>query len=327
LLLDRGCCDSKAYLSPEEWEMVVEELETTEMALRDRRYDCVLHLVTAADGAPHAYGSATNAQRTENAKEAVALDRLTRQAWMGHPHLFVIDNSSSFEEKVDRILDRVASQLGEDYRSTGTINRKFLLANPITVETLTQRFPDAQVFELEQMYLLPASNNREERIRKRTQGGLSTYTHQVWQGERLAENGSTVEVKTEALLTAREYLGLIPRKEPHTATQHKTLVIFYHQSNVYEVNIFRDQGIKYAVIEVEEAEGSDHRSPLHDLGFAVAKEVTHLPTWDSHFIAKLIFSDPEGMRSMFQKATSEIQPDQSQVHGPVSWWGKVFGRY
>ena len=68
IVCDRGAMDISAYIRPEEW------LEITQMAGTDsdrlrQRYDAVLHLVSAADGAEEYYTTATNATRYEKADE------------------------------------------------------------------------------------------------------------------------------------------------------------------------------------------------------------------------------------------------------------------
>ena len=63
ILLDRGTMDGKAYMSEEQWELMLEELKVTPVALRDQRYDAILHLVTAAEGAESFYTLANNQVR------------------------------------------------------------------------------------------------------------------------------------------------------------------------------------------------------------------------------------------------------------------------
>jgi hypothetical protein len=46
---------------------LLDELGVTTSQLRDQRYDAVVHLVTAADGAENFYDSATNEARYETA--------------------------------------------------------------------------------------------------------------------------------------------------------------------------------------------------------------------------------------------------------------------
>ena len=49
-------------------------------------------MMTAAMGAEKFYTTENNAVRTESAAEACKIDLLLRTAWMGHPHLYVVDN-------------------------------------------------------------------------------------------------------------------------------------------------------------------------------------------------------------------------------------------
>lgn len=56
---------------------MLEELRYTPVALRDQRYDAIVHLVTAADGADRFYTLANNSTRTESAEQAIAMDRRT----------------------------------------------------------------------------------------------------------------------------------------------------------------------------------------------------------------------------------------------------------
>jgi len=57
-----------------------------------RRYTAVLHLVTAADGAPWAYRTGPEFNRPESPEEAIKLDRWLGEAWSGHPRYYRIDN-------------------------------------------------------------------------------------------------------------------------------------------------------------------------------------------------------------------------------------------
>src|SRR5262249_46113005 len=51
LVCDRGAMDGKAYITASLWAELLCETGHDEAVLRDGRYDAVVHLVTAADGA------------------------------------------------------------------------------------------------------------------------------------------------------------------------------------------------------------------------------------------------------------------------------------
>ena len=70
--------------------------------LRDERYDQVIHLVTAANGAVDYYEKTDI--RTEEAEVACKLDHCTSQAWIGHPQYNLIDNSTDFDTKLKRMI-------------------------------------------------------------------------------------------------------------------------------------------------------------------------------------------------------------------------------
>jgi len=63
------------------------------------RYDGVFHLVTAANGKEEFYTTANNLARRESAEEAREQDGRIQEAWLGHPHLRVIDNSRSLRPR------------------------------------------------------------------------------------------------------------------------------------------------------------------------------------------------------------------------------------
>jgi AAA domain len=65
ILCDRGLMDGSAYVSEEMWMAVLDEVGLSSMQLRDKRYDGVIHMVTAADGAETFYNKGNEA-RYEN---------------------------------------------------------------------------------------------------------------------------------------------------------------------------------------------------------------------------------------------------------------------
>ena len=107
VLCDRGACDVSAYLPPEAWQALLDEQGWSTIDLRDRRYDAVIHLASAAVGAEGFYTLENNAARSESLEEARGLDARLRDAWIGHPHLRVIDNSTDFEGKIRRVVAAV----------------------------------------------------------------------------------------------------------------------------------------------------------------------------------------------------------------------------
>ena len=65
VVCDRGTMDISAYISPEMWQDITAKCGTCSNQLRER-YDAVLHLVSAADGAEQYYTVANNANPFTN---------------------------------------------------------------------------------------------------------------------------------------------------------------------------------------------------------------------------------------------------------------------
>ena len=87
LICDRGLMDGAGYMDRSEFELLLKESNLDFVTARDTRYNAVLHLVTAADGAEPFYTLANNQTRTETVEEARHQDLrvggtiLTKRYW------------------------------------------------------------------------------------------------------------------------------------------------------------------------------------------------------------------------------------------------------
>ena len=111
IICDRGAMDISAYMKPEMWEEITAKVGTSTKQLRDERYDAVLHLVSAANGAEQFYTTSNNKERKEGLELARELDKKVINAWTGAPHLRVINNSEDFDKKLNRVLKEISSIL------------------------------------------------------------------------------------------------------------------------------------------------------------------------------------------------------------------------
>ena len=105
IISDRGCIDNFAYCTNEVKERVMKDNEWVLEEIRDQRYDAVVHLVTAADGAEKFYSLENNQARSETPEVARWIDKRTQAVWNGHPNFSVISNTSveSFKQKMDEV--------------------------------------------------------------------------------------------------------------------------------------------------------------------------------------------------------------------------------
>lgn len=158
LLSDRGLMDSRAYVDAETWPRVLEVARAAshfppdadvEVELRDRRYDAVIHLVTAADGAEKFYTTANNATRWESPEQAAAVDMAIRHAWLGSPHLRIIGNEGgiTFGEKIQRALAAICQKLG--IRQPVGTRKFFLCSTPLDAFVP----PNSRDFQVTHIYL------------------------------------------------------------------------------------------------------------------------------------------------------------------------------
>jgi hypothetical protein len=110
ILHDRAEMDAKAYLGAELFRLICHEANLTEWDVCDS-YPAVIFMRTTAL-APETYSRTNNQARYEEAEQAVISDARTYEAWKIHPHLTVIENYPTFEEKLERTLQAVQSILG-----------------------------------------------------------------------------------------------------------------------------------------------------------------------------------------------------------------------
>lgn len=236
ILYDRGVLDSKAYLPRAEFSELLQERNLSELEIRDR-YDAVFHLVTAAEGAEEFYTKANNKARSETPELARALDSRTRNAWVGHPHLRVIDNSTSFDDKINRLYQEVSSAMGLPVPIE--IERKFLIKRP-SEEFLSSVGAVKQ--NILQTYLSSDNPLVERRVRQRGIDGDFSYYYT--EKRDLTELG---RVETERKISEKEYLSFLMEGEK---SLRKDRYCFVHKSQYFELDTY-PQWQKQAILEIE----------------------------------------------------------------------------
>lgn len=112
VVFDRGTLDNKAYLKPWEFEKILDEVGVEEEELMSE-YGAVFHLETAAKGAETFYSLGNNSARTETREEAIEIDNNLISVWADHPYFRVIDNSSDFDGKMEKLISEITEFLGE----------------------------------------------------------------------------------------------------------------------------------------------------------------------------------------------------------------------
>lgn len=246
IVCDRGTIDNKAYMTNDEFETAALSVGSNEVELRDN-YDAVFHLVTAAKGAEEFYTTDNNSARTEDIKTARVLDDKLISAWTGHPHLRVIDNSCSFEEKMKRLIAEIAAFLGEP--EPYEIERKYLIEYPDI--TWLESNPNCQRVEIIQTYLKCKSGD-EIRLRQRGINGNYIYFKTV---KRKLSGLKRVEI--ESRLSKEEYLELLMDSDTTKRQIRKTRYCLTFKNQYFEIDVYpfwNDKAIMELELSNEDAE-------------------------------------------------------------------------
>ena len=273
IVCDRGTLDNKAYMKPEEFDEALSFLKTNEVELRDN-YDAVFHLVTAAKGAEEFYTTENNSARTETVEQAVALDDKTVAAWTGHPHLRVIDNSCSFEDKMKKLVAEISSFLGEP--EPFEIERKYLIEYP-DIDWLENN-PNCQRIEIIQTYL-NSEDGDEIRVRQRGIEGNYIYFQTI---KKKVSGVKRVEI--ERRLSQSEYLKLLMDADTTKRQIRKTRYCLTYENQYFEIDVYPFWHDR-AIMEIELSnENENIVFPEH---IKVIKEVTDDPSYKNASLATI----------------------------------------
>lgn len=273
VLYDRAELDNRAYMDEAEFTGVLDAALGLSAGQVAARYDAVVHMVTAADGAEGAYSTANNEARTETPERAIALDRAVQAAWLGHPHLVVVGNDGSFDQKLTRTLAAVLNILGEP--EPVEIERKWLLARSPSPQALACAVP----VDIEQIYLPADEAGAERRVRARTHEGFTTYFHTT--KSPTADGQGRVE--RESVISGETYRLLAGMKEPGTRVIRKRRYCFVHAGQHFELDHLVEP-VEAWLLEAELVTAGD---PVSLPGFLdVAAEVTEDPAWRNGSLAR-----------------------------------------
>lgn len=274
IVCDRGAMDISAYMSPDTWDQITRAVGTTTPELRER-YDAVLHLVSAADGAEQYYTTATNAQRYEQMNEeglriARGLDKKVIHAWTGHPHLRVINNHDDFDCKMNRVIKEISNVLG--------------LPQPIIEERkyiveLTGQFPDDSIqSEITQTYL-QAESGTEIRLRRRGWGEKQVYVHTTKK-----QTSNNEELVTERQINLSLYEMMLSLADPNRHTISKQRTSFIWKGQYFEVDTYKDRLEGLVILETKGiAEGEPVKFPPF---LKVIREITGDQNYYNHTLAQ-----------------------------------------
>ncbi len=238
IISDRSVPDCRVYMSSDAvYEAALAKAGLTPVSARDA-YDAVFHMVTAADGAADHYGTASNEVRLEDAEGALVLDRLVTSIWVGHPHYRMIDNSTDFEGKIERLIREIDAFLG--IPEPLETERRFLIRYPDT-ERLAS-LPECRAVGISQTYLTCADGVR--RVRRRGEGEDVLYFLTCKRGHGVSRT------EEETRISRGEYEALLTEADPKIGTIEKTRYCLAYKNKYFEVDVYPFWNDR-AIVEIE----------------------------------------------------------------------------
>jgi CYTH domain-containing protein/predicted ATPase len=275
LLCDRGIMDGMAYVDRGVFQSILEDERYSIPEIRDQRYEAVIHLKTAADGAEEFY-NLSNKARKETPEQARALDRATMEAWIGHPKIKVIDNSTNFDQKMKRTLQATCRILGIPVPLEIENKYRIKVIKPDEIQV------PYQIVEIEQHYLKPKRDDKGEvRIRKRGQDGYFVYYL-----TRKEDVRHGVRIETERFISKKEFHFMLSMRDPMYKPLVKKRICFIWENQYFELDIIPGPVIPWYLLEIELTE--EHDKVTIPPFIKVVQDVTGMREYSNKWLARVI---------------------------------------
>ena len=268
LVCKRGTVDAKAYMSKRDFEYMLKERNLNEVELRDS-YDAVFHLVTSASGAEE-YFLIDDPLRDNLIEEAKRIDDQIINAWTGHKYFRVIDNRSTFQNKMKQLIKEISLFLGEE--GPYETQRKFLIKKPDL--DLLNKLHNCNKVKVIEIYL----NEEKNTISKLIQRGInSNYTY-----SKITINKDK-NVETETRLTQDAYIEELINIDTSKKIIIKDRYCLTVNSVYYEIDIYEHLEDK-AICEVELTRSSELQLPSI---IEVIEDITNNEEYTSYYFASI----------------------------------------
>ncbi|CAN7985888.1 unnamed protein product [Ixodes hexagonus] len=283
IICDRGTMDASAFVSKEIWDRIIKAHGWNTVDLRDNRYNQIIHLVSAANGAEAFYNTEDNSCRTEGIELARERDKLAAHAWIGHPYMDVIDNSTDFDTKVRRMIECICRRIGVDTGDRLALNSrkvKFLVSSLPP----DSAFPPYQDFEVVHDYLITANAKAQSRLRKRGQNNYWSYMHTQ---RKCDVNSQVIELRRQ--ITHRDYINMLAQRDDSHYTVYKLRRCFLWGNMYFQMDIYkkpchsRCEGL--ILLETYTAHGSAELKSQLPSFLDISKEVTADPNYSMYCLS------------------------------------------
>jgi hypothetical protein len=240
IITDRGVLDNFAFCSERVKQRVYEETGWDEKFTCFDRYDQVIHLVTAAQGAEKFYTLENNVARSETPEMAKQCDKRLHEEWMIHPKFTLIDNSENgFQKKLDRVINAVSALVNNKPIANKMI--KMVINCSEEDLKLPKEIKTYSFFETIN-YLVSQDEDRLYSVKKRKvpNSELRSFFHT----EKILNLGESVYMEMTRPIDVKNYLGFIQTKDPER-TKISRKVISFSMMNAKTVNIYNLEIYKF----------------------------------------------------------------------------------
>ena len=268
LVCKRGTVDAKAYMSKRDFEYMLKERNLNEVELRDS-YDAVFHLVTSASGAEE-YFLIDDPLRDNLIEEAKRIDDQIINAWTGHKYFRVIDNRSTFQNKMKQLIKEISLFLGEE--GPYETQRKFLIKKPDL--DLLNKLHNCNKVKVIEIYL----NEEKNTISKLIQRGINSNNT----NSKITINKDK-NVETETRLTQDAYIEELINIDTSKKIIIKDRYCLTVNSVYYEIDIYEHLEDK-AICEVELTRSSELQLPSI---IEVIEDITNNEEYTSYYFASI----------------------------------------
>ncbi len=224
VVYDRGTIDNTAYISKEEFDVVLKRLgNVTDYSDLFNKYDLVINLVGRKDF----YTTENNAARKEDADLAIELGEKTLHSWIGHKNLRIVQPKDNFEDKIREVLNIINELLKKEQ-----VKRQVKYVVDLQKTDVEKIVNIGKKMHIRQIYL-ESEENVEKRVREIEFNNSISYIFSIY---RINSEGKKVLV-SERQIDKKTYDAIIEFKDEKCRVIEKDRYYFTYEGEYFYLDI------------------------------------------------------------------------------------------
>lgn len=239
IIYDRGTLDGLAYVSKDEFELVLKGLKfegiNSNLLKLLNAYDLVIDLV----GSKEFYTTENNKARRENPDEAMKIGKSTLKAWLGHNKVKIVLPQERIEDKTQEVIRIIDESLEEVQVKK---QRKF--AVDLSKTDLVKIQAEGRALMVEQTYVDLGYD--EARVRKITFNGESSYQLTAYEND--ANENKVIKEDEQICQEFYDYL-LDENSSLSKPKVKKVRYYFTHNGQYFTLDVFENLG-EIGILEI-----------------------------------------------------------------------------